>query len=549
VPRIVARTRQSAPGTAREDNRALCAGNHDRATVRGVRTMAAPGAAPSVRTGRKGYAVTAAVIPDDRALRDPSGACIADERQALDNAGFAARVTAVAAVFAAAGLGRGDVLAIMLPNQVELITSMFAAWRLGAAVTPVNPALTAPEARYQIDDAGAALVVAGDAATAMLGDGPHRIIGLAEVTAPVPPAVPPDLVTDPEALALLIYTSGTTGRPKGVILDHANVSATAELIVGWFEMSCDTRCLLVLPLFHVNGIMVSVLSPLLVGGSVFIAERFHAASFWATVEQVRPTFFSAVPTIYALLAARPGVPPDTRSLRYVICGAAPMPAALIGEFEQRFGVPVLEGYGLSECTVCCTANPLHGIRKAGSVGLPMPGVDVGVADAAGQLLAAGQAGEVVVRGPVVMRGYLRRPDESAQALRGGWLHTGDVGRFDDDGYLTLVDRVKDMIIRGGENIYPKEIEDVLYAHPAVLEAAVVGQPDPVFGEQPVAFVAFRPGRGVVPDDLIEHCRESLARYKVPLAVYIEETLPKNAVGKIAKPVLRERLRGATGPPR
>ncbi len=491
--------------------------------------------------------MTVAAIPDQRALRDPAGACIADDRQILDNAGFADRVTAVAAVFAAAGLGRGGVLAIMLPNRVELITSMFAAWRLGAAVTPVNPALTAQEARYQIDDAGATLVVADDAAAAMLRDGPYRIIGLEEVTAPLQPSAPPALVTDPGALALLIYTSGTTGRPKGVMLDHANVSATAEVIVGWFEMTADTRCLLVLPLFHVNGIMVSVVSPLLAGGSAFIAERFHAASFWATVERVRPTFFSAVPTIYALLASRPGAQPDTGSLRFVICGAAPMPRQLIGEFEERFGVPVVEGYGLSECTVVCTLNPLHGARKAGSVGLPLPGIDVGVVDQTDQLLPAGQAGEVVVRGPNVMRGYLGRPDESAQVLRGGWLHTGDVGRFDDDGYLTLVDRVKDLIIRGGENIYPKEIEDVLHTHPTVLEAAVVGQPDPVFGEEPVAFVTIRPGFDVVPEDLIEHCRRSLARYKVPREVYIEETLPKNPVGKIAKPVLRERLKDAGVP--
>jgi acyl-CoA synthetase (AMP-forming)/AMP-acid ligase II len=473
---------------------------------------------------------------------DPGGACLADERQDLDNAAFADRVTAVAAVFATAGLRRGDVLAVVLPNRVELVTSMFAAWRLGAAVTPVNPALTAQEARYQITDAGATLVVADGPGAAMLRDGPYRIIGLDDVTAPPRPAAPPALVTDPEALALLIYTSGTTGRPKGVMLDHANVSATARIIIDWFEMTAGTRSLLVLPLFHVNGIMVSVVSPLLAGGSSFIAERFHAATFWATVEQARPTFFSAVPTIYTMLTSRPGAPPDTGSLRFVICGAAPMPRQLIGEFEGRFGVPVVEGYGLSECTVVCTLNPLHGVRKAGSVGVPVPGVEVGVVDEADALLPAGQAGEVVVRGPNVMRGYLGRPEESAQTLRGGWLHTGDVGRFDQDGYLSLVDRVKDLIIRGGENIYPKEIEDVLYAHPAVLEAAVVGQPDQVFGEQPVAFVALRNGFDVVPEDFIEHCRQSLARYKVPREVYLEETLPKNALGKIAKPVLRTRLK-------
>jgi acyl-CoA synthetase (AMP-forming)/AMP-acid ligase II len=307
-------------------------------------------------------------------------------------------------------------------------------------------------------------------------------------------------------------------------------------------MADETRSLLVLPLFHVNGIMVSVMSPLLAGGSTFIAERFDAATFWETVERTRPTFFSAVPTIYSLLVSRPGGQADTKALRFVICGAAPMPRELIGEFEHRYGVPIVEGYGLSECTVCCTLNPLHGPRKAGTVGLPLPGVDVGVVDGQDRSLPAGQTGEVVVRGPNVMRGYLGRTGETAEVLRGGWLHTGDVGRFDEDGYLTLVDRVKDLIIRGGENIYPKEIEDVLHGHPAVLEAAVVGQPDAVFGEQPVAFVALRSGRSTRPEELIEYCRLSLARYKVPRTVYIEAALPKNALGKLAKPVLRERLR-------
>jgi acyl-CoA synthetase (AMP-forming)/AMP-acid ligase II len=488
----------------------------------------------------------AAAIPDERAARDPAGACVADERQELDNARFMKTVSAVAALLADAGLRPGGVLAIMLPNRVELITSMFAAWRLGAAVTPVNPALTGQEARYQIDDAGAHVVIADGASAAKLEGGGHRIIPVEDVTSPARAPEPVPVQAGPGALALLIYTSGTTGRPKGVMLDHANVLATAELIVAWFEMTEETRSLLVLPLFHVNGVMVSVVSPLLAGGSTFIAERFDAATFWATVQRARPTFFSAVPTIYALLVSQPGEQVRTRNLRYVICGAAPMPPELISEFEQRFGVPLVEGYGLSECTVVCTANPVHGVRKAGSVGLALPGVDVGVVDPAGQLLPAGQAGEVVVRGPNVMRGYLGRPAESAAALREGWLHTGDVGRFDDDGYLTLVDRVKDMIIRGGENIYPKEIEDVLYAHPAVLEAAVVGRPDAVFGEQPVAFVALRPGRSVALEDLIEHCRGSLARYKVPREVYLEEVLPKNAIGKIAKPMLRERLRAAPG---
>ena len=398
------------------------------------------------------------------------------ERHELDNAGFAKQVTALAAVFATAGLRPGGVLAIMLPNRVELVTSMFAAWRLGAAVTPVNPALTVQEARYQIDDAGATLVVADEAAAAMLRDGPYRIIGLTEVTAPPPPAAPPGLVTDPGALALLIYTSGTTGLPKGVRLDHANISATAEIIVRWFEMTGDTRSLLVLPLFHVNGIMVSVVSPLLAGGSTFIAERFHAASFWATVEQVRPTFFSAVPTIYALLVSRPGARPDTRSLRFVICGAAPMPRQLIGEFEERFGVPVVEGYGLSECTVPAPESAARRPARRAASGCRCPASTSGWWTRLTGCCPPGRRARWSSAGRTSCAATSAGRRESAQVLRGGWLHTGDVGRFDDDGYLTLVDRVKDLIIRGGENIYPKEIEDVLYTAPAVLEAAVVGQP-------------------------------------------------------------------------
>jgi long-chain acyl-CoA synthetase len=488
-------------------------------------------------------AATAAASPDQRARRNPRGPCLADERQALDNTQFATAVAVAAARLAEAGLGRGDVLAIMMQNRVELVTSMFAAWRLGAAVTPVNPALTPQEARYQLEDADATLVVADGASAAKLGNG-RPIIDVSTLTAAGAADAPPDVST-PDGLALLIYTSGTTGRPKGVMLDHANVSATAELIVRWFGMDTDTRCLLVLPLFHVNGIMISVVSPLLAGGSTFVAERFDASTFWATVERVRPTFFSAVPTIFAMLVSRPGTQPDTRTLRFGICGAAPMPRELISEFEHRYGVPLVEGYGLSECTVCCTANPVDGLRKAGTVGLALPGTEVRVVDEKDQPLPVGEAGEVVVRGQSIMRGYLRRPEESAQTLRGGWLHTGDVGRFDEDGYLTLVDRVKDLIIRGGENISPKEIENVLYTHPAVLEAAVVGRPDSVLGEEPVAFVALRPGCDVTADDIVEHGRASLARYKVPRAVFVEEGLPKNAVGKISKPDLRARLRAAS----
>ncbi|MGZ4331694.1 MAG: class I adenylate-forming enzyme family protein, partial [Solirubrobacteraceae bacterium] len=239
------------------------------------------------------------------------------------------------------------------------------------------------------------------------------------------------------------------------------------------------------------------------------------------------------------------VRPDTASLRCVVCGAAPMPAAAIHAFEDRYGVSILEGYGQSEGTVVTTANPLTGLRKPGTVGLPLPGQEVRVVGEDDEPLPSGQVGEVTVRGPNVMRGYLGMPEETAETLRGGWLHTGDLGRFDEDGYLVLVDRLKDMIIRGGENIYPKEIEDALDSHPSVLEAAVVGRPDPLFGEEPVAFVVLRPGHAAEPDELIEHCKNVLAKFKVPRAVFIEANLPRTPIGKIAKPELRERIPSPT----
>ena len=487
-----------------------------------------------------------AALPDERAVSNPGGPCLADEDRELDNAAFAAEVRQVSHALVEMGIGRGDVVALVLPNSVELVTIMFAAWRLGAALTPVNPALTKPEVQYQLTDSGARLVVADDSSLSKVGGGVAGVCVVDQLlrrdggTDLIPPR------TEPDELALMIYTGGTTGRPKGVMLDHANLVATAAMIVDWFEMTAADRCLLVLPLFHVNGIMVSVVSPLVAGGSTVIAPRFNPKTFWDLVERVRPTYFSAVPTIYAMLTRLPPeVRPDTASLRCAVCGAAPMPGAAIHAFEDRYGVRILEGYGQSEGTVVTTANPLTGLRKPGTVGLPLPGQEVRVVGNDDEPLPPGQVGEVTVRGPNVMRGYLGKTKETAETLRGGWLHTGDLGRFDEDGYLVLVDRLKDMIIRGGENIYPKEIEDVLHTHPSVLEAAVVGRPDPLFGEEPVAFVVLRPGLTVEPDELIEHCQSVLAKFKVPRAVFIETDLPQTPIGKIAKPALRERIPSPT----
>jgi acyl-CoA synthetase (AMP-forming)/AMP-acid ligase II len=471
------------------------------------------------------------VLYDDRR----GGHVIADADRRLDHEAFRAAVAGAAARFAAAGVGRRDVVATVLTNRVEVVVALFAAWDLGATLTPVNPALTADEIAYQLADADARLAVVDPATEAK--------VTIPSVQAAEVLALPGDHLrrsAGPEDLALLVYTSGTTGRPKGVMLDHANLEAMTVMLLTDSPITAEDLSLAVLPLFHVNAIMLSVVT-LAVGGSVFIAERFELDTFWQLVEEHRPQFFSAVPAIYYFLTILPDdVQPDVSSLRFAICGAAPMPAEAITAFEDRYGIPVIEGYGLSESTVALTSNRIDD-RRPGTVGRPLDGVEIRIVDDASNALPAGQDGEVIARGANIMRGYLDRPDATAAALDDGWLHTGDVGHVDDEGFLVLVDRKKDLIIRGGENISPSEVEAVLQAHPSVAQAAVVGRPDPVMGEEPVAFVVPVPGCDIDDDLVLEHCRGVLARFKVPRAIFTIDDLPRNAVGKVTKHVLRQRL--------
>lgn len=353
------------------------------------------------------------------------------------------------------------------------------------------------------------------------------------------PVEPVAHVVADDDLALLVYTSGSTGAPKGVMLDHANLRAMAGMMAERFALTSDDHALLVLPLFHVNSICVTFLSPLSVGGQVTVLERFAPLPFVAALAEYRPTYFSAVPAIFAHLAALPDdVAIHGEQLRFAVCGAAPVTAELLARCEERFGMKIIEGYGLTEGTCASTCNPLDGIRKPGTVGLTLKGQRVRIVDDAGTDVPVGQRGEVVIAGPTVMRGYLGRPEATAQTLRDGWLHTGDVGVLDEDGYLRIVDRIKDMIIRGGENIYPKEIESFLATHPAVLESAVVGRPDPVLGEVPIAHVVLVPGAQVDADDLIGHCRKGLTKIKVPVSIDVVDALLRNPVGKVDKPAMR-----------
>ena len=461
--------------------------------------------------------------------------CIGDERTRLTYDEFADWTAAVAEQFADYGVDRDSVVAIMLPNRVELLVAMVAAWRLGAAVTPINPVLTPAEAGFQLADASAALVVVSDDAAAWEE---YRTIAVGDLRRTSRAQGLPKPVTTETDLALLIYTSGSTGKPKGVMLNHANIHAMATMMAEALALGADDHCLLVLPLFHANALCVSFLSMMVTGGQLSILARFQPTEFLEAIQRLRPTYFSAVPTIYTHLLELGEPTADTSSVRFAICGAAPAAPGLLADFEERYRIPVLEGYGLTECTCAATCNPVEGRHKPGTVGIALPGQRVAIMGPDGSLLPDGECGEVVLQGPNVMQGYLGQSEATVEAMGDGWLHTGDVGVLDGEGYLRLVDRIKDLIIRGGENLYPAEIESVLCGDRAVREAAVVGRPDPVYGEVPVAYVSLRPSRHTTADKLIARCARELTKVKVPVAITILDEVPKNSVGKIDKPLLR-----------
>jgi long-chain acyl-CoA synthetase len=466
--------------------------------------------------------------------RDRSAPAVRDDAVTLTYGQLDAWSAAVAGQLAARGFGDGSVLAVMLPNRVELVVAILAAWRLGGIATPVNPAFTAAEADFQINDCDAHHVINESAGSPSAG---RPTIHVNELVDPGPGPQPVTLTKD--HVALLIYTSGSTGKPKGVMLDHANIDAMTAGFVEHMEITPQDHSLLVLPLFHVNALMLGTLSPFRVGAQTSIVGKFSVSRFFEQVEKLRPTYFSSVPSILSMLVALPDdVQPDTSSLRFAGCGAAPLSGELMTRAQERFGIVIIEGYGLTEATCGSAVNPLRGPRKLGTVGPAMSGQRIEIMSPTGEILPRGERGEVVISGPVVMRGYLNLPEVTAQTIVDGWLHTGDVGILDDDGYLRIVGRIKDMIIRGGENIYPKEIESILTAFDGVLDAAVVGRPHEILGEVPVAYVQAYPGAALDIDSLAAHCRRNLAKVKVPEVITLVEELPKNPVGKPDKPALR-----------
>jgi long-chain acyl-CoA synthetase len=497
----------------------------------------------------------AATLPDllhTRARELGDARFVRDARVDWSYTEFATRVRQVAGGLRELGVGPGDVVAIILANCPEYLEAWWAILWTGAVFNPINPSYTGREAAQILEDSGASVVICDEPMAAALETHRGELPAVRHVitTRPLPDdplaelrgggTVDDPAVVAPEDLAALVYTSGTTGRPKGAMLSHGNYISDIRMFAELLPLGRGDVLGMVLPLFHANAQVVTTMTPMLIGAEVAMWDRFSASGFWATVAEFQPVTFSAVPTMLAALLHAPGADEaETNTLRFVICGAAPLSPALFNRFEEKFGVTILEGYGLTEGTCVSTLNPFWGPRKIGSIGRAIRGQDVEILDADGNRLPHGEPGEVCLRGPNIMQGYLSNPEATADSLRDGWLHTGDVGYGDDDGFFFLVDRKKDMIIRGGENIYPREIEDVLLEHPDVQGAAVIGRPHEVRGEEVHAVVVLSDTADLA--DIESHCRQRLAAFKLPTTWEVVDDLPKTATGKIDKKTLRGRL--------
>ncbi|MCU1668835.1 MAG: AMP-dependent synthetase and ligase [Blastococcus sp.] len=449
----------------------------------------------------------------------------------------------VAAGLQARGVAPGDRVGLVLPNVVAFPVLFYGALIAGAAVVPMNPMLKAREIDYYVRDSGARLVVAAEAS----GDASADAAGTAGIEAVIVDALLPDMLMAarglPDAvgradgdIAVILYTSGTTGQPKGAELTHANLSGNARTFAETLlEGTPDDVIMGCLPLFHVFGLTCGLNASVLSAASLALLPRFDGATALSLIARDRVTVFEGVPTMFSRMLHAPDAErSDVTPLRLCVSGGAAMPVAVMRGFEQTFGCVVLEGYGLSETSPVVSFNHPHAQRKPGSIGTPVRGVEVRLVDDGGSDVPRGEVGEIAVRGPNVMKGYWGKPEETATAIPDRWFRTGDLARQDEAGYFFIVDRKKEMIIRGGENIYPREIEEVLYEHPAVAEVAVVAIPDPDLGEDVGAAVVLKPGASATADELRDWTKARVAAYKYPRHVWLVESLPKGPTGKILR---------------
>jgi len=455
------------------------------------------------------------------------------------------------------GIRKGDFVHVLVENSPETLVSYFAIQHLGAIAGPINGWWKAEEVRYLLNDSKGRALIIGPQYLEILDEirsGCPNLELVIEVGGSTRPGHvsfesllvdssedPISATFDENDPAFIFYTSGTTGEPKGVLLSHRNVIADLQGLQESLDMPELLRIMVFLPLFHVNAMLTSV-SSMYKGHAIILRRKFSASEFWPAVEQFKVNFFSAVPAVYTILLKDPGrASYDTSSLMFGICGAAPMPVETFKEFERVFNIPIIEGYGLTEVTCVSTINPRVGVRKVGSIGLPVGGQVIKIVDEENRECPTGAPGEIVISGNAVMLGYYNRPDATAETIdRAGFLHTGDVGCKDEDGYIFIVDRIKEMVIRGGENIYPKEIDNVLAGHPKVIEAACVGVPDKDMGEEVKAFVVLKDGETATEEEMRAYCKQHLAGFKVPRYFeFLSRDFPRNPVGKVLKKVLKK----------
>ncbi|WP_075981515.1 fatty acid--CoA ligase family protein [Bacillus massilinigeriensis] len=481
-------------------------------------------------------------------------------------------VTKLASGLEQLGVKKGDHIALLSGNSPFFVIALYGALRLGATVIPVNPIYTPDEIGYIINN-GDVKVVLGLDLLVPLFEKMHQALpkveqfvifetpqgkeaqGNLDITAlSVFPKlksfsdviasgdlsyVGPEL--DEDDNAIILYTSGTTGKPKGAMLTHKNIYSNAKDVGEYLRMNEDDRVIATLPMFHVFCLTVALNAPLMMGATVLIDPKFSPKEIFRLAKEYKSTVFVGVPTMYNFLYQySEGNPQDFESIRLCISGGSALPVALLENFERKFKVMISEGYGLSEAAPVTCFNPLDRPRKPGSIGTSIIHVENKVVDELGEEVPVGQAGELIVRGPNVMKGYYKMPEESAATIRDGWLYTGDMARMDEDGYFYIVDRKKDLIIVGGYNVYPREVEEVFYNHPDIVEVAVLGIPDPNQGEVVSCFVVSK-NPELTEEQLIEYCKEHLAKYKIPKTIEFLEELPKNTTGKILRRALKDKV--------